>query len=111
MVVCGGAGFLGSAITVALVRAGHDVTVIDGLMPESCGALANLDGAESLAANAAHPLQASIDADASRFPDLVRNLQAAHSREPYRQKFGVMIARVAAAGSSGTTAMCRCRGC
>ena len=63
----------------------------------SPGALANLDGAESLAANAAHPLQASIDADASRFPDLVRNLQAAHSREPYRQKFGVMIARVAAA--------------
>ena len=43
MVVCGGAGFLGSAITVALVRAGHDVTVIDGLMPESGGALANLD--------------------------------------------------------------------
>ena len=43
MVVCGGAGFLGSAIVVALVGDGHDVTVIDGLMPESGGALANLD--------------------------------------------------------------------
>ena len=43
MVVCGGAGFLGSAIVVALVGDGHDVTVIDGLMPEAGGALANLD--------------------------------------------------------------------
>ena len=39
----------------------------------------------------------SLDQDAARFPDLVRALRAAHAREPYRQKLGVVIARVAAA--------------
>ena len=63
----------------------------------SPGALANLEGLAATEANAAHQLQASLEVDSARFPDLVRSLRAAHSREPYRQKFGVMIARVAAA--------------
>ncbi len=63
----------------------------------SPSALANLDDSGSFALNPTHPLHASIDADERRYPDLVRRLRAAHSREPYRQKFGMMIARVAAA--------------
>jgi phosphoenolpyruvate carboxylase len=63
----------------------------------SPGALANLELPAIFQLDAEHPLQKSIDADADRFPDLVRSLRAAHSREPYRQKFGVMIARIGAA--------------
>lgn len=42
VVVCGGAGFLGSVMTAALVEQGDHVVVIDGLMPESGGTEANL---------------------------------------------------------------------
>lgn len=42
VVVCGGAGFLGSVMTAALVEQGDEVVVIDGLLPESGGSEANL---------------------------------------------------------------------
>lgn len=42
VVVCGGAGFLGSVMTAALVEQGDEVIVIDGLLPESGGSEANL---------------------------------------------------------------------
>jgi phosphoenolpyruvate carboxylase len=62
----------------------------------SPGALSNRGGAAELDTSGAHPLHVSLEADAHRFPELVRSLRAAHSREPYRQKFGVMIERVGA---------------
>lgn len=44
--VTGGLGFLGSNLAHALVRAGAEITVLDGLIPGCGGKLANLSGIE-----------------------------------------------------------------
>lgn len=44
----------------------------------------------------AHPVLESLEADLHRHPILVRSLQAAHEHEPYRQKLGLVLARIGA---------------
>ena len=44
----------------------------------------------------AHPVLESLEADLHRHPVLMRSLQAAHEHEPYRQKLGLILARVGA---------------
>jgi len=52
-VVTGGAGFIGSHVTEALLRRGHDVVVVDNLFS---GSRANLDGASAAAGELAGEL-------------------------------------------------------
>jgi UDP-glucose 4-epimerase len=61
--VTGGAGFIGSHLTEALIAAGHQVSVLDNL---TCGRLANLRAVEG------HPAFKFIQADI-REPDLERH--------------------------------------
>jgi len=42
--IAGGAGFIGSAIAARFVQAGHDITVVDGLLPRTGGRRENLAG-------------------------------------------------------------------
>lgn len=44
MLLLGGAGFIGSQITAAFVKAGHTIRVIDGLLPQTSGRRENLAG-------------------------------------------------------------------
>ena len=44
----------------------------------------------------AHPLLESLETDLHRHPLLMRSLQAAHEHEPYRQKLGLILARIGA---------------
>ena len=44
----------------------------------------------------AHPVLESLEADEHRHPFLMRSLQAAHEHEPYRQKLGLILARLGA---------------
>jgi len=46
--IAGGAGFIGSHITARFARAGHAVTVIDGLLPRTAGRRENLTGAAGI---------------------------------------------------------------
>ena len=42
--IAGGAGFVGSHVTARFVQAGHEVTVMDGLLPRTGGRRENLAG-------------------------------------------------------------------
>lgn len=46
--ILGGAGFIGSSLARRLAREGHDVTVLDGFMPQTGGMLENLEGIDGI---------------------------------------------------------------
>jgi UDP-glucose 4-epimerase len=46
--IAGGAGFIGSHITARFARAGHTVTVVDGLLPRTAGRRENLAGEDDI---------------------------------------------------------------
>ncbi|MGH7388982.1 MAG: NAD-dependent epimerase/dehydratase family protein [Candidatus Rokuibacteriota bacterium] len=61
VLICGGAGFIGSNIAIRFVEAGWRVIVVDGLLPRTHGRRANLDRILSHIELIARPLESVTD--------------------------------------------------